>query len=261
MTYLRGIEQAALIAVVVVFAFRGLIRYYPAFTLFLLAKGVRSFCLLGVDYHDPVYGRWWALSAPILMVLQLFVLLELTGKVVEHYRNIDRQGAKLIVGSCLTAGALMGGLLYAVRFGSGDCPWYIPAAVGAYKLLDWTAVGTLGFISVWLALYPEPMRRNLQWHRWLLAAYIGFAPGIALMFSTVSTKQRSWVDAANWGLEVAEICCSLLWSLALTRVGETFPYVPKTISDEQLARIDSDYQEVFQTLRKEYPLAELMRPH
>ena len=212
MQYLRCIEQAALIAVVLVFACRGLLKYYPAFTLFLIAKGTRSLCLLSLDYHDPLYGKCWAISAPVLLTLQVLVLLELTAKIVEHYPKIDRRGAKLIVGSCLVVGGVVGAVSTLVQFGNGQCPWYVPAAVGACKFVDWISVGTLGFISVWIALYPEPMRRNVQWHRWLLATYIGFAPGIALMFSTVAKNQRFLGDIANWALEIIEICCCVLWA-------------------------------------------------
>jgi hypothetical protein len=259
MLYLRCIEQAALIAVVVAFAFRGLLKYYPAFALFLVGKGTRSLCLLLVDPHDPLYGKWWALSAPALMVLQLLVFLELTGKIVEHYPRIDKRGAQLIVGSCLAIGAVFGGISSFLQFGSGTCPWYVPAAVGAYKVVDWVSVGGLAFLSVWLGFFPEPIRRNVQWHRWLLATYMGFAPGMALMFSTVGNSEHYLGDMANWGLELTEICCCVLWSFALNQAGEAFPYVPKTVSDEELAAIDHDYQDVFNVLREQFPLPEVMR--
>jgi hypothetical protein len=258
MLYLRCIEQAALIAVVVAFACRGLLKYYPAFALFLTAKGTRSFCLLFLDYHDPLYGKWWAFTAPLLMIFQVLVVLELTGKIVDHYPKIDKQGAKLIVGSCLGIGGVLGAIFSLIQFGNGQCPWYVPAAVGACKLVDWISVGTLAFLSVWLALYPEPVRRNVQWHRWLLATYVGFAPGIALLLSTVGKSERYMGDAANWGLEITEICCCLLWSFVLNAAGEAFPYVPKTISDEELARIDRNYQSVFHVLREQFPLPEIM---
>jgi hypothetical protein len=258
MLYLRCIEQAALMAVVVAFACRGLLKHYPAFALFLITKGTRSLCLLSLDYHDPLYGKWWAFSAPLLMTFQVLVVLELTGKIVDHYPRIDKQGAKLIVGSCLGVGAVLGAISSLVQFGNGQCPWFVPAAVGASKLVDWISVGALAFLSVWLALYPEPIRRNLQWHRWLLATYVGFAPGIALMVSTVGKSQRGILDAANWGLEITEIGCCLLWSFALNRAGEASPYVPKTISDEELVRIDRDYQNVFNVLREQFPQPEVM---
>ncbi|MGA8025975.1 MAG: hypothetical protein WB992_02440 [Bryobacteraceae bacterium] len=258
MVYLRYIEAAALIAVVLVFACRGLLKYYPAFMLFLIAKGTRSLCLISLDYHDPLYGKCWAFSAPILMTLQILVVLELTGKIVEHYPKIDKKGAKLIVGSCLGIGAAVGSILSIVQFGNGQCPWYVAGAVGACKFVDWISVGALGFVSVWVAAFPEPIRRNVQWHRWLLASYIGFAPGIALMFSTVGKSQRFMVDAANWGLEITEIACCVFWCVALNQSGEVFPYVPKTISDEQLALIDRDYQEAFNVLRTEFPLPEII---
>lgn len=258
MLYLRCIEQLALIAVVAAFACRGLLKYYPAFGLFLVAKGTRSLCLLFLDYHDPVYGKCWSISAPLLLTLQMLVLLELTSKIVEHYPKIDKRSAQLIVSSCLMVGTVVGAVSSFLQFGNGQCPWYVPAAVGACKFMDWISVGTLAFLSVWLALYPEPIKRNVQWHRWLLATYIGFAPGIALMFSTVGKSYQYLGDAANWGLEIIEICCCILWIFALNRAGEVFPYVPKTISDEELARIDRDYQEVFHVMREQFPLPEIL---
>jgi hypothetical protein len=258
MLYLRCIEQAALIAVVVVLARRGLLKSYPAFGLFIVVKGTRSLCLLFVDYHAPLYGKWWASTAPLLIVFQILVILELTDKIVEHYPKIDKRGAKLIVGSCLSIGAVLGAISSLIQFGNGQCPWYVPVAVGACKLIDWISVGTLAFLSVWLALYPEPIRRNVQWHRWLLATYVGFAPGLALLLSTVGKSDRYIADVANWLLEITEICCCLLWSFALTQAGEAFPYVPKAMSDEELARIEREYQDVFAVLREEFPLPEIM---
>ncbi len=78
------------------------------------------------------------------------------------------------------------------------------------------------------------------------------------MFSTVAKSQRFLGDIANWALEITEICCCVLWSLALNGAGEAFPHVPKSISDEELARIDYDYQQVFNVLREEFPLPEIM---
>jgi hypothetical protein len=194
-----------------------------------------------------------------LLVLQVLVLLELTSKIVEHYPRIDRRGAKVIVGSCLAVGGVIGAISTTVHVGTGQCPWYVSAAVGACKFVDWISVGTLGFVSVWIGLYPEPIRRNVQWHRWLLATYIGFAPGIALIFSTVAKNQRHLGDLANWGLEITEIGCCVLWCVALNRAGEAFPYVPKTISDAELVTIDRDYERVFGALRDEVALPKIMR--
>lgn len=171
---------------------------------------------------------------------------------------MEKAGAKLVVGSCLIVGAVVGSISSVIQFGNGQCPWYVPAAVGACKLVDWISVGALGFLSVWLALYPQPIRRNVQWHRWLLATYAGLAPGMALMVSTVGESQRYLGDAANWGLEITEIACCLLWSCVLNEAGEATPYLPKTISNEELARIDHDYKEVFKVLREEIPLPEIM---
>jgi hypothetical protein len=259
MAYLRCIELATLIAVVATFGGRGLLRLYPAFGSFLIGKGIRTVCLLFIDYHDPLYGKWWAFTVPVIMTLQFLALLELTGKIIDHYPGIDRRGAQLIFGSCVGFGAFVGAISSLLRFGNGQCPWYLAAAVGASKLVDWISVGALAFMSVWLALYPEPIQRNLQWHRWLLATYIGFAPGMALMFSTVGKGQRFMVDVANWTLEITEICCCLCWTLVMTRAGENAPDVPKTISAEELACIDRDYQEVFSVLREQFPLSEIMR--
>jgi hypothetical protein len=259
MLYLRCVEQAALIAVVVAVVWRGLLKYYPYFGAFLIGKGVRSLCLILVDYHDPLYGKWWAFSAPIIITLQFLVLLELTGKIVEHYPRIDKRGAQLIVGSSLFVGAILGAVSSLIQFGNGQCPWFVPAAVGACKLVDWISVGTLAFLSVWLAFYPEPMRKNLQWHRWLLATYIGFAPGVALMFSTVGKDRRFMIDVANWALEITEIGCCMFWIFALNQAGEAWPYLPKTVSDEELIVINRYYEDVFAILREQFPLPELMR--
>ena len=88
--------------------------------------------------------------------------------------------------------------------------------------------------------------------------YMGVGPGIALMVATVGKSERYLIDVANWCLEIIEICCCVVWSLALSRAGEVFPYVPKIISDEELARREEAHQAVFSVLREEFPLPELI---
>lgn len=258
MLYVCWVEQVALIAVLIALTRRGLLKYYPMFGLFLAAKGTRSLCLLPLDEHDPRYGHWWAITAPVLMVLQMLVVLELTQKIVKHYPKLHHAAAKLIIGSCLTVGAVVGAISTLLQFGTGECAWYVVAAIGACKMLDWVSLGALAFLSLWLRLYRQPISRNVTWHRWLLVAYIGLAPGIALMLSTVGQRQRYLVDAANWALEITEICCCLGWTLALSQAGEAFPVVPKTISDEELAIREQAHQAVFSVLREELSLPELM---
>jgi hypothetical protein len=254
MPYLRAVELVALFTVVISVACRGLFKYYPAFIAFLITKGVRSLCLFRIDEHDPLYGMCWALSVPVLLVLQVWVLLELTEKIVHHYPKIDKAGAKLIVGSCFAAGTALGAISSIIQFGNGQCPWYVSAAIGACKTADWVSVGILLFVSVWIRFRSGPFARNVYWHRGLLTIYIGVAPGVALMLSTVGKNQRYMADIANWSLETIEILSCCVWALVLKRSGELVQDVTSTMSDQEFERIDREYQEVFKVLREEFRL-------
>jgi hypothetical protein len=252
--YLRAVELVALFTLVISIACRGLFKYYPAFVVFLITKGVRSLSLFRIDEHDPLYGMCWALSSPVLLVLQVWVLLELTEKIVRHYPKIDKSGAKLIVGSCFAAGAALGVISSMIQFGNGQCPWYVLAAISACKMADWVSVGMLLFVSVWIRFRSGPFARNVYWHRRLLTIYIGVAPGVALMLSTVGKNQRYMVDMANWSLETIETLCCCVWALVLKRSSELVRDVTSTMSDEEFERIDREYQEVFKVLREEFRL-------
>jgi hypothetical protein len=252
--YLRAVELVALFTVVIAIACRGLFKFYPAFIVFLIAKGVRSLCLFPIDEHDPLYGMCWALSSPVLLVLQVRVLLELTEKIVHHYPKIEKAGTKLIVGSCFAAGAALGAISSVIQFGTGQCPWYVFAAVSACKMADWVSVGMLLFASVWIRFRSGPFARNVYWHRGLLTIYIGVAPGITLMLSTFGKNQRYMVDIANWALEIVETLCCCVWAMVLTRSSELVPDITPAMSNEEFERIDREYQEVFKVLREEFRL-------
>jgi hypothetical protein len=45
----------------------------------------------------------------------------------------------------------------------------------------------------------------------------------------------------------------------LNQAGEAWPYLPKTVSDEELIVINRYYEDVFSILREQFPLPELMR--
>ncbi len=57
LAYFRYIELAALLAVLVVFALRRLISYYPSFTMLLAAKGACAISFLSLDPNALLYAK------------------------------------------------------------------------------------------------------------------------------------------------------------------------------------------------------------
>ena len=241
-------EQGAQLVLLVCLVRRGLVRWYPMFAIYLAARLARSVCLLSLDYHGVSYARGWALTEPVLLVLQVLVVLELTNSILEYYPEIAHL-AKVMVGSSLVLGALIGGSLAIVQIGEvRSQPMWLASIIGAWKWGNLACACTLLLQSAWFSIFPMPMRRNVAIHRWMLTLFIGIAPGFSSFF--VQLKNVRSADHAVLFQLTLEIVCCMAWTLLLQRSGEQIRYRPDWISREDRGRIQREYSLIIENIRR-----------
>lgn len=256
MEYLRYAEQIAQLVLLACLIRRGLARCYPMFAAYLAARSVRAICLLSFDYHDAPYARAWALSEPILLVLQVLVVLELTTSILEYYPEIAHL-AKVLVGSSLGLGALIGGSAAIVEIGElRSQPLWLASILGAWKWSNLACACALLLQSAWFSIFPMPMRRNVAIHRWMLTLFIGIAPGFSSFF--VQLKDIRSADHAVSFQLMLEIVCCIAWTLLLHRSGEQIRYRPDWISREDRGRIHRQYALIIENIRRKISMAQAL---
>lgn len=247
MEYLRFAEQIAQILLLCCLFRRGLARRYPMFAVYLAARTARALCLFSLDFHAVAYARAWALSEPILLVLQVLVVLELTGFVLEYYPEIAHL-AKVMVGSSLALSALIAGSAAIVEFGElRSQPLWLASIISAWKWSNLACTCTLLLQSAWFSAFPMPMRWNVSIHRWILTLFIGIAPSFSSFF--VRLKNTTSADYAVVAQLVLEIVCCFGWIVSLQRSGEQIRYRHDWISRKDRGKIRREYSLIMENVR------------
>ena len=239
MECLRYAEQVAQLLLLVCLIRRGLARCYPMFAMYLAARVARAVSLLSLNYHGTLYATGWVLSEPILLVLQVLVVLELTDRVLECYPEVGHL-TKVLVGSSLGLGALVGGSLALVELGDvRSQPLWLDVVMGAWKWNSLACACALLAQSAWFSIFPLPMRRNVAIHRWILTFFIGITPAFASFF--VRLKNLWLADHAVTFQLLLEIVCCLVWTVLLQRSGEQIRYRADWIAREDRGRVQREY--------------------
>jgi hypothetical protein len=250
MQFFRYVEQLAQLALLVSLLLRGLAPRYPIFTVYLGVRVIRGLSVLPLDYHAIAYAKAWALTEPVLLVLQVLVVLELTSLISECYPSFGHL-AKVIIGVSLGLGVLIGGSVVLVEIGvTRHQPLWLRIIMGAWKSSNVACASALMLQSIWRIVFPMPMRRNVGIHHCILTFFIGIVPGSAAFF--VRLKNVSSADNAALLQVLTEILCCLLWVLLLQRSGEYIRYRPDWIASRaRLERVQEQYELIIEgMLRK-----------
>ena len=260
MEFLRYAEQAAQLVLLVCLLLRGLGPRYPMFAIYIAARILRGISLLPLDYHGILYAKAWALSEPILLTLQVLVVLELTGLILECYPEVGHL-AKVIIGFSLGLGALIGGSVVLVEIGDARRqPLWLSVVIGAWKWNNVACASALLVQSAWCSLFPVPMRRNVAIHRWLLTFFIGIVPGSAAFF--VRLKNTWSADYAVMLQVLTEVICCLGWALTFQKSGEQIRYRPDWISAQaRLQQVQREYSLIMENMRRKLNIARLFGEH
>lgn len=255
MEYVRYAEQIAQLALLASLFYRRLAKSYFFFTSYLVARLVRAASLLTLNYHGMLYAKAWAVTEPILLILQSLVLLELTESILAYYAEIAHV-AKVLITWSLLVGALIGGSLGVVPaiYNQGQ-PLWLAIVMGAWKWSSLTCALILVLQSVWFSAFPLPMKSNVAVHRWLLTIFIGFVPACsAVLIELRRLRIADQVVLLQLALETA---CCFGWILLLRKAGEQIRYRPDWNAREEQGRIRREYLQFIENLRRKLSIAQV----
>ena len=202
-------------------------RMFAAYVLFRTARSVALATLPPVwyavhqqpytPYGNNVYGWLWALTEPIVWILQVLVVLELYSLVLQNHKGIASLGRWTV----------LAGLTIAVVLSSITLPSELSHSAEKYAILrcfflanrgvDASLVLFLLFITAFLAWFPVPLNRNVVLYSMVYALYfiVGTLGELASNLGGLATWNA--VSLAVCGVDVV---CLGLWIVLLNRAGE-----------------------------------------
>jgi hypothetical protein len=256
MEALRYAEQIAQLVLVASLFCRGLAKSYSFFTTYLVARVLRAASLLTLNYHGMPYAKAWAVTEPILLILQSLVVLELAESILEYYPEIAHL-AKVLIAWSLLVGTLIGGslALVAAIYNPGE-PLWLAIVMGAWKWSSLSCALTLVVQSAWFSAFPLPMKSNVAIHRWLLTIFIGFVPACSAFL--VELRRLRFADQVVLFQLALETGCCLGWILLLRRAGEQIRYRPDWNAREEHGRIRREYLLFIENLRRKLSLPQVI---
>lgn len=256
MEYVRYAEQIAQLALLASLFYRGLAKSYFFFTSYLVARLLRAASLLTLNYHGMLYARAWAVTEPILLILQSLVVLELTDSILEYYAEIAHL-AKILIAASLLVGALIGGSLAVVpAIQSQGQPLWLAVVMGSWRWSSLTCALILVLQSAWFSAFPLPMKSNVAMHRWLLTIFIGFVPACSAFL--VELRRMRIADQVVQLQVVLETACCIGWILLLRKAGEQIRYRPDWNAQEEQGRIRREYLLFIENLRRKLSIAQVL---
>ena len=197
----------------------GLIRSYRFFSAFLGAEVLRAIAVplfFGSTATDA-YGWFYVGTAPVIVILQVLVVLELYTLVLRHHPGIRTLGRWVVAGGLLI-GVAVTALTLAPDFSN---------AGQQYRLLLYTSVLERTVASVLLLLlvaiasflvwFPVPLSRNTVVHSLLFGVYFAGAAALLMVRNAIGPEIIRTLSTVNL---VLAACCFVAWSLLLSRDGE-----------------------------------------
>jgi hypothetical protein len=228
--YLFWLTIAGYLALYVRLRQQGLHRVYRVFAAFLLFRAASAVALsvlpplwYGLQNHpytqfaNRVYAWTWAVTVPMLWILQLLIVLELYSLVLQNYKGIASMGRW----------AVLAGLAGAIVLASLALPSELSQSTEHSPVLRIFGVVTLGldsslvifllFITAFLVWFPIPLSRNVVLYSMVYALY--FTTGAVLEFVQNLHGLAVW-GVMNIALTSINLLCLGIWIVFLNRASE-----------------------------------------
>ena len=193
---------------------RGLASRYRWFVTFLVVELTQMITLLSLDPGSAIYAKYWAASEVLLLLALGFAVVEVTKRILEHYRHVNELAASSFgMTFCFGFAAAIVLLLPFLEASS----WQPTHTYLLVKVLRWESVTVFLFLAaqvLWFKLFPIKMRRNVVLHRWLLAFYGGAVPGASVFLYDLFDRdkiKRTWINLGMMGLQICLLGSWCLW--------------------------------------------------
>ena len=205
-------------------------RVYRMFATYVLFRAVRQAALATLPrlwyavhrqpyhpYANNAYGWIWALTEPVVWILQVLVVLELYSLVLQSHKGIASLGRWTV----------LAGLTIAVALSSITLPSELSHSAEKYVILRWFSLANRGvdaslvlfllFITAFLAWFPVPLNRNVVLYSMAYAFY--FIAGTMAELASNLGGLATW-NAVSLAVSGVDLVCLALWIVFLNRAGE-----------------------------------------
>ncbi len=211
-------------------------RDWPALVTLISTSIARSLLLVCFKVNTKAYGDAWMISAPILMLAQIWAAFEVFGHICQEFPGIGRFARRVLAGITL-AGFAISALVLFWEAGPAYSHSRLAGIMMTMTVLTRyvsTAIA-VGLISGWLFFLPYPSfrRRSITINLWMLIAWMTIFASSFWIFNIGDRAQRQM--ASNF-LVGADIVCCLVWALLVRRHTER-PLV--VVTDKEIDELDS----------------------
>lgn len=196
----------------------GLKRVFPFFFIYLVFRLVRSTGLYFLPYGTNLYGYIWVATAPLFWLANILVVLELYSLVLRDYPGIASLGRwVLMFGFAASIG--VSGLTLTIDLSNPNELYRLILYTTAIERGVMTSLAIFLFvITLFLMWYPVPLSRNVLRHSAVCALYF-LGSTMGLLVRNVAGHAAN--AAVNVAMNALDLTCLILWSVLLTRAGET----------------------------------------
>ncbi|HXN49850.1 MAG TPA: hypothetical protein VN893_24575 [Bryobacteraceae bacterium] len=225
-------------------------RVYRIFAAYVLFRAVRSVALVTLPrlwyaahhqqylpYANNAYGWIWALTEPVVWILQVLVVLELYALVFQNHKGIASLGRWTVLAGLTMATVLSSMTLPSELSHSAEKFAILRCYSLANRGLDASMVIFLLFITAFLVWFPVPLNRNVVLYSMVYALY--FIVGTLAELAANLGGLALW-DAVNLAVNSVDLACLALWIVFLNRSGEAktvvFSHTWTTQHEELLMR-------------------------
>ncbi len=209
---------------------QGLRRVYRVFAAYVLFRAARTVALVTlprvwyavlhrpfVPYANNAYGWLWALSEPMVWILQVLIVLELYSLVLQNHKGIASFGRWAVLGGLAIATVVSSVTLPAEMSHSAEKFTILRTYFLVNRGLDASLVVFLLIITAFLAWFPVPLNRNVVLYSMVYALY--FTVGALAELARNLGGLAAW-SGVNLAINGLELLCLGIWIAFLNRAGE-----------------------------------------
>ncbi len=198
----------------------GLHRKYRSFSIYLCAELVRSLILLPIPTNRTLYAYIYLSFEPVLWVLYVMVVLELSNLVLQRHPGIVSLSRWLISGGLGLALAIS---LLGLQFDYANSAERFPILLLFYvmrRAIMFALVLLLLLLTAFLLWYPVPLNRNIAIYFAGYACYFLSNSMALVMRNVFGHEMNRFASTLMLGITNLSL---LIWIVGIRRQGETTP--------------------------------------
>jgi hypothetical protein len=209
-------------------------RYRVLFAYFVFLIPFTSVPLF-LNLSGRAYFLFWELSEPLLWVLEILVVRELCGLVLERHKGLYRAGRWAMYFGLAVASTISGISLLS-RSGStmGHRSKLLFYTMSADQAVNFTLAIFLVLMLFFVSRYPVALSRNVVLNMVLFTLFFLCNTVVAILHAAFDLHLSATIDASAMALSCI---CQLFWVFALNREGENVPLELRNFTPEHEKRV------------------------